>query len=129
MSKSELLVKLRQLKLVNKIQICKDNLIVITWVHNPSLFYVRRSNFTRQLDSLEKDLTAYAEQAKILYSATNFDWDEGRVCIGRQLVEPSNKAQRCVGTIEESGKDVFEYKRVQILRLAEKGKILKLTAY
>ena len=125
MATSELLVKLRKLKLRNKILLCKDNLITITWVRNPWLFYVRRSNFIRQLDALEKDLNEYAEQAKILHSASTFDWADGRICIGRQL-EESSQNQLCADNIQtEPGKDAFEYKRVQILRLATTGKILK----
>ena len=65
------------------------------------------------------------ERVKMEYQIQS-DTLEGRICIGRQLVEPSSNAQRCVVAIEaESGKDAFEYKRVQILRLAAKGKIVK----
>ena len=119
---SELLMKLRTLKLKNKIEMSDDNLVVITYVYDPEHFYVRHAKFSRQLSSLEKEITTYAEQAKILHSSSKFEFVEGRICIGRQLSAPVLNDINITEAVRDvhSGKDFFEYKRVQILRYATK---------
>ena len=121
-SATKLIMQFRLLKWKNIISMSNDNIVVITWVNSPSSFYIRRSNFSRQLSALEKEIAAYAEEAKVLHSVNNLEIVEGRICIGRQLSDPTNQTMKALKdkNFVHTGKDSFEYKRVQILRFATK---------
>ena len=124
MTPADMLRTLRLLKLKNKAESSQDNRVIITWVYNPTHFFVRHANFDRQLEQIECELGKYAEEIKVLHSSTAFDMVEGRICIGRQLVEaPQIDEIGMAAPKTDAGKDFFEYKRVQILRIATKGKI------
>merc|ERR1719458_1071007 len=110
------------LKLTHKLKSRGEKRILITYVYSPFCLYVRHTKFSKQLSSLEKDMTIFAEQAKILYSPGDLEISDGRICIGRQLKAPSEDGSEilCAEDKFHTGKDIFEYKRVQIIRRATK---------
>ena len=121
-SPSELLMQSKLLKLTQKLKSRSENRILITYAYSPFCLYVRHTKFSKQLGSLEKDMTIFAEQAKILYSPGDLEISDGRICIGRQLKAPSEEGREilCADDQFDTGKDIFEYKRVQIIRRATK---------
>ena len=122
MTPSELLMQSKLLKLTHKLKSRSENRVLITYVYSPFCLYVRHTKFSKQLSSLEKDMTIFAEQAKILHSPGDLEISDGRICIGRQLKAPSEEGREmlCAEDQFHTGKDIFEYKRVQIIRRATK---------
>ena len=115
----DLRTKFRYLKLQKYIENNCENNVLITFAYDPSCFYLRNTKFTKQLLSLENDIHEYAEQAKIVHSANAVEFKEGQLCIGRQLAGSNQDSGiYSVNAEIQGGKDTFEYKRVQILRIA-----------
>ena len=118
-STSELLMSFKHVKLQKWRENNLENTVIVSYAYDPSCFYVRISKFAKQLIALENDIHEYAEQAKVLHSGNNFEFEEGRLCIGRQLTGFNHDSGiYSVNTDIHGGKDIFEYKRVQILRHA-----------
>ena len=122
LSTTELLTRFKYMKLQKTIENNADNTVILSYAYDPSCFYLRIAKFAKQLIALEKDIYEYAEQAKVMHSGSNLEWEEGRLCIGRLLMgfNQDSGIYSSVNNEIQSGKDTFEYKRVQILRQATK---------